>query len=111
MEAFGRDAQVRFAPELFEFLRKEAPKLSSGSNDSELNTFCARCIDFAVTHGLDLKKHIAQLALCFLKLGVDLESTQPPQWVTQPREEGSLPDNDEWLQYVRNGSRVQLSPQ
>lgn len=108
MAALEKAGLEQFAVELQQALRAEAPRMSSRLDDQALAQFCANNIAYCVQHGLEKKKHIAQMALCFLKMGVDFAEA-PPDWVSQPREAGSMPDDDEWLLYVRNGSRVKLS--
>jgi hypothetical protein len=109
MAALEKAGLKQFAVELQQTLRAEAPRMSARLDDQALAQFCADTVSYSVQHGLAKKKHIAQMALCFLKLGVDFVQAQPPGWVSQPREAGSMSDDDEWLVYVRNGSRVKLS--
>lgn len=109
MAALEKAGLGQFGVELQQALRAEAPRMSSRLDDQALAQFCANTIAYCVQHGLEKKKHIAQMALCFLKMAVDFADTPPPEWVSQPRKAGSMPDDDDWLLYVRNGSRVKLS--
>lgn len=108
MNAVAKARLEQFAAELQQVLRAEAPRMSAKLDDEALARFCTDSVAYAVQHGLDKKKHIAQLALCFLKMDVDFSASLPPAWVAQPRDEGKMADDDEWLLYVRNGSRVNL---
>jgi hypothetical protein len=109
MDGYEDSAFNDFVLKLEQFLRREAPRMTAGLDDPALHRFSVNCTRFGLDHRLDKQKHIAQLALCFLKMNVDLDTRMPPVWVTQPRDEGKMSDDDQWLQYIRQGSRVQLS--
>ncbi|WP_377703780.1 hypothetical protein [Pseudoduganella sp. UC29_71] len=69
MAALEKAGLKQFAVELQQTLRAEAPRMSARLDDQALAQFCADTVSYSVQHGLAKKKHIAQMALCFLKLG------------------------------------------
>lgn len=109
MGAFERSSIDEFVAKLQEALRRDAPKMSAKFDDATLHQFCQQCTNWAIEHGLEKQRHLAQIALCFMKMEVDFVVSKPPLWVSQPRDQGQMADDDAWLEYIRNGSRAQLS--
>jgi hypothetical protein len=109
MDELERDEINEFIEKFKLFLRTETPKSVESMDDKAIHYFVTQCIEFGREHGIGQKKHFVRLALSFLKMKVDFLNKYPPNWVTEPRKEGKYPDDDQWVDYVRDGSRANLA--
>lgn len=109
VDEFSREILDRFIPEMHNFLRTETPKMVSSMNEDELHQFCVASTEFGMKHGLEKQAHLVQLALCFLRMKVDFITRLPAAWVASPREDGSMTEDADWIEYVKNGSATDLS--
>ena len=109
MDALEREEINKFIEKFKLFLRTEAPKSVKHMDDKAIHYFTTQCVEFGRKYNIEQKKYFIRLGLSFLKMKVDFLDKHPPKWVTEPRKEGEYPDDDQWIEYIRDGSRANLS--